>query len=162
MARDEIERLIDRLPKLASSGKAITVDEAEALISDDDDLFDAVALYTSQNVDVFHDWPDQLQKLIATLKRIKPFTPYFKTFYRGQTINCSPNPLGFRSWSANRSTALDFIRGDRDGVVCVRTGRVKGVSISGICMWRMRLRPESHYCGMQAEWLLLEEEKRVR
>ena len=153
---EEIERLINRLPKLASSQKPITVDEAEALIANDDDLFDAIALYTSYNVDIFHEWPQQLEKLIETLKRIRPFAPYFKTFYRGQTGDCRPNPLGFRSWSINRSTAFDFIRGDRDGVICERTGRVKGVSISGICMWRMRLRPESHYCGMQAEWLLLD------
>jgi len=157
---DDIKRLIDRLPKLASSTKPLTVDEAEALIASDNDLFDTVATYKWGDPDTFEDRPHETGKLIKILKRIKPFTPYFKTFYRGQPYADIQDSVvmkrGLRSWSANRDTAEDFARGSRDGIVLVRTGPVKGVEISGILMWRMRMTPESHYSGMQAEWLLLD------
>jgi predicted heme/steroid binding protein len=156
----DIKRLIDRLPKLASSTKPITVDEAEALIAYDDDLFDTVATYKWGDPDIFEEWPHQLGRLIKILKRIKPFKPWFKTFYRGQPyVDISDSVVmkrGLRSWSANRDTAEDFARGSPDGIVLVRAGPVKGVEISGILMWRMRMTAESHYSGMQAEWLLLD------
>jgi hypothetical protein len=156
----DIKRLVDRLPKLASSTKPITVDEAEALIASNDDLFFTVAAYKWENPDTFEESPEQLERLIKILKRIKPFRPWFKTFYRGQPYaDISESAVmtrGIRSWSANRDTAEDFARDSPDGVVLVRTGPVKGVEISGILMWRMRMTNESYYSGMQAEWLLLD------
>lgn len=151
--------MIARLPRLAVSKGPLTVDEAEALIASDEDLFWAVAEYT-RNPDTFEDLPNVRERLIKILKRIKPFTPYFKTFYRGQPYTDDPDAVamkrGFRSWSANRKTAEDFARDYRDGTVLVRTGPVKGVEIQGIATWRMRMTNESHYGGMQAEWLLLD------
>lgn len=160
MAVDEIGRLIASLPKLASSKKPLSVDEAEALIAADDDLFNAVAIYTAANPDIFEDWPHEREKLIDILNRIKPFTPWFKTFYRGQPDADDPSAIpmrrGFRSWTANRKTAEDFARDYRGGVVLVRSGKVKGIEIQGIATWRMRMTNESHYGGIQAEWLLLD------
>lgn len=160
---EEIEDVIRRLPKLASAKKAVTTDEAAAIIADDDHLFEAVWLYTGWNPDIFLEWPDQLKKLLGILKRVKPFSPWFKQFFRGQQGDCEePGHLGFRSWSANRDTAESFARDWRGygDVVCVLTRPVKAVSISDIAMWRMRLRPgESHYPGMQAEYLILDAPK---
>lgn len=156
---DEIERVIKSLPKLRSSRRLITSDEAEALIADDDDLFDAVALYTAQNPNIFMEWVEQREALIALLKRVKPFRPgYFGKLYRGQGGNCEqPGPMGFRSWSLARDIAEYFARDYRPfDVVCEMSRPVKAVSISGICMWRMRVRDESQYCGMQAEYLVLD------
>lgn len=154
---DDIEQLIARLPKLATSKKKISVEEAEALIADDDELFSAVALYTARAPDIFEQDPAVLKKFIKLLKRIKPFRPRFGTFYRGEPTECRPHPRGLRSWSANKETAEDFARDYVEGVVCWQIGPVRGVSIEGIAMWRMRVREESHYAGMQAEWLLLDE-----
>lgn len=65
---------------------------------------------------------------------------------------------GFRSWSANRKTAEDFARDYYpNGIVLVRSGKVKGVEIQGSAGWRMRMTKESHYGGMQSEWLLLDQ-----
>jgi hypothetical protein len=157
---DDIESLIAKLPRLAVSKKSLSVDEAEALIASDDDLFETVATYKWGNPDIFEEWTYERDKLIKILKRIKPFQPYFKTFYRGQPyadiLDSVVMNRGFRSWSANQDTAEEFARGSPDGIVLVRTGPVKGVEISGILTWRMRMTKESHYSGMQAEWLLLD------
>lgn len=154
---DEIETLIRRLPKLRVSRKAIASEEAEALIADDDELFNAVALYTARDPDVFMTSADVLERLIEILLRIKPFRPWFGVFYRGQKSDCLPGPMGFRSWTSNRSIAGEFARDyGRDGVICVLARPVKAVSIEGIETWRMRLRDESQYPGMQAEWLILD------
>lgn len=156
---DDIGSLIARLPKLALLKTPVSVDEAEALIAADDDLFGAVSEYT-RNPDTFEELPTLRNELVKILKRIRPFTPYFKMFYRGQPDSDNPDAAamkrGFRSWSANRKTAEDFARDYRDGIVLVRTGPVKGVEVQGIATWRMRMTNESHYGGMQAEWLLLD------
>lgn len=158
-----IERTIRGLPTLRKKGK-LTEDEAAAVIADDDELFEVVALYTAQDPQIFEREPQLRDELLKILRRVKPFTPSFKTFYRGQPGPCGPEPeemaRGFRSWSVNRETAEDFARDYPHDVriVCTRIGPVRGVSISDIVMWRMRVRDESHYSGMQAEWLLLEEE----
>lgn len=155
-----IRDLLRRLPQIASSKKQLTVDEAEALIASDNDLFAAVALYTAQNPDIFEEWPTEREKLIKILKRIKPFMPYFKIFYRGQPdpddSDATAMRRGFRSWTVNRKTAEYFARDYPNGIVLVRTGKVRGVEIQGIATWRMRMTKESHYGGMQAEWLLLD------
>lgn len=142
-----------------SRSKAITSDQAEKLIANDDRLFDAVALYTAQNPDIFMEWPGEREKLVGILKKVRPFRPWFKTFYRGQRGDCGERGLmGFRSWSANQRTAEEFARDyGRDGIVCVLSEPVRAVSIEGIAKWRMRLRNESHYAGMQAEYLILDE-----
>jgi len=156
---DDIGSLISQLPKLAASKAPVSVDEAEALIAVNEDLFWAVAEYT-RNPDTFEELPHLRNELIKILNRIKPFRPYFKNFYRGQPYADNPDAVamkrGFRSWSANRKTAEDFARDYPDGTVLVRTGPVKGVEIQGIATWRMRMTNESHYGGMQAEWLLLD------
>lgn len=157
---NEIQDLIDRLPRLATSKKPVTVDEAEALIAADDRLFDAVALYTAQNPDIFNEWPEEREKLVKLLKRVKPFRPWFGQFYRGQRGDCDEGYLGFRSWSANRKTAEEFALDYPNGIVCVLSRPVQAVEIEGIAKWRMRMRDESHYGGMQAEWLILDSPKR--
>lgn len=75
MPEDEIRSLIARLPGLSVSKKPLSVDEAEALIASDDDIFNAVALYTAQNPDIFEEWPSEREKLIKILKRVRPFSP---------------------------------------------------------------------------------------
>ncbi len=159
--QDPIGTLIRRLPKLARQKGPITAEEAEALIADDDRLFTAVALYTADNPNIFEEWPEERRKFVETLKRIKPWRPWFKVFYRGQPAPCEPGLLalerGFRSWTSNRKIAEDFARDYPDGIVCILSGRVRGVSITDIATWRMRLRDESQYPGMQAEYLILED-----
>ncbi len=162
MARtNSIEAITKRLPKIRrQKSSRISSEEAEALIADDDALFTAVALYTADNPGIFEEWPKEQRKLVRILKRIRPFTTWFKVFYRGQPFSCEPGELalerGFRSWTSNLRIAENFARDVPDGVVCTLKGLVQGVSITDIAMWRMRLRDESHYAGMQAEYLILD------
>ncbi len=138
--RNPIELLINRLPKIAHKKGPITSEEAEALIAYDDSLFSAVAMYTARNPNIFEEWPEERRKLVRILKRVKPFRPWFKTFYRGQPSPCEPGELaierGFSSWTSNPRTAEEFARDYHpDGVVCTITGPVRGVSIEGIGTW---------------------------
>lgn len=157
---NEIDALIKRLPKLAHQKGRITSEEAAALIANDNAVFSAVAMYTAANPDIFEEWPEAHQEFLRILRRVKLFRPYSKVLYRGQPDPCAPGELaierGFRSWTVSRKVAEDFARDDPNGVVCILEKPVRGVSISDIAMWRMRLTDESHYSGMQAEYLILE------
>lgn len=159
---NEIEVLINRLPKLARQKGRITSEEAAALIANDNRVFSAVAMYTAANPDIFEEWPEEHQEFLRILRRVKLFRPYSGALYRGQPSPCAPGELaiarGFRSWTVSRKIAEDFARDYPPdvGVVCVLEEPVRGVSISDIVTWRMRLTDESHYSGMQAEYLILE------
>jgi len=158
---EDIEETIRRLPQLARSRSAIDHYEAAALIADDDDLFSAVAIYTAGNPDIFEEWPEQQERLVRILKRVKPFRPWFKEFYRGQPDAPDPGHAtarrGFRSWTPRRKIAEGFATEYPGGVVRVLSRPVRAVSMQDIATWRMRLRDESQYPGEQAEWLVLEE-----
>lgn len=158
---DDIEALIARLPKLATSKKRVSSEEAAALIANDDDLFNAVTIYQAANPDIFELWPQERTKLIQILKRIIPFRSPYGAFYRGEPdveADVPATQRGFRSWSVARDIAEEFAR-ESHGIVRVLSGPVKGVEIGDILSWRSYLRDESHYPGMQSEYLILDSSK---
>lgn len=149
-------------------------DKACYQIADDDDLFSLIANYTSSS-DVFHDDPEAVARVAEIIKTIPPFLPPTtkKCLYRGEEHYRGGNRWFYEgvaewesgtghfpllSWSENYDTAQYFA--ESRGFIWQTVGKIQGVSLSDIAMWRMRLRQgESHYSGMQAEWFVLDTHK---
>jgi ribosomal protein S18 acetylase RimI-like enzyme len=142
-------------------------DKAHKAIAEDDELWNAVADYVACPGGAFDDTPGLAERFCKIIATIPPFR---RELYRGEPrmgdgrlpadLTHRPEFIqkrGFRSFTSNLSTAEEFARDSRHGIVIKTVGKIQAVSLESICTWRMRVRQdESHYCGMQAEWFVLD------
>ena len=133
----------------------ITSDEAALLLAFDEDLFNEIDNYKSENdIDV-----SASNKIADILDRVKPID---KKLYRGVLTESydKVHPLPFQSWSANKSTAELFA--ETGGHIKETTKPIKGVELSDVYYYHDQMFGGGSGLGdIQAEWIVLNEKRKL-
>lgn len=160
LADARFQKVRDTLGKLAVGSGPLAPSTVVMMIADDDDLFDALAHFTTDDPDRFTDDHEAAQKIERLLRRMKPRS-ISSPLWRGECAYSErrAHRHAFHSWTPSQDAARHFMDCGRDaGTLRKLMGPFRGFSIAEIVDVRMRLRPgESHYSGGLSEWLVLDQ-----